>query len=355
MRWENLREDRDGDTLFDIARLAPQPDRGTGRAGLAAPGTGPVEAGDDGDAVAVEIRARSIINRVGGDDPMFRWTLNPYRGCGHACVYCFARRTHEYLDLDSGHDFDTKIMVKTNAGELLRAELARPGWRGEPVAMGTNTDPYQRAEGRYRLMREIIAAFRDAANPFSILTKGRLILRDTDLIEQAARVTDVGLAVSVGSVDERVWRSVEPGTPRPRSRLDVVRAFADRGLDCTVLMAPILPGLTDSAEQIDATAGAIAAAGARRLTPIVLHLRPGAREWYRAWLTREYPHLLPLYRDLYGNGSYAPATYRKRIGALVREAAGRHGLNRPGSHRNEGESAPEPAKEPEPAQLSLPW
>ena len=164
----------------------------------------------------------------------------------------------------------------------------------------------------------------------------------------------LGLAVSVGSVDERVWRSVEPGTPRPRSRLDVVRAFADRGLDCTVLMAPILPGLTDSAEQIDATAGAIAAAGARRLTPVVLHLRPGAREWYRDWLTREYPYLLPLYRELYGNGSYAPAAYRKRIAALVREAAERHGLTGPGNHRNGSENAPG-SREPEPAQLSLPW
>lgn len=333
MRWENLREDTDGTGQQTLFEAPPPPERGTGRAGLRAPGPGPVESGDDGAPVAVEIRARSILNKVPGEDPMFRWTLNPYRGCAHACVYCFARRTHEYLDLDSGRDFDTRIMVKVNAGELLRAELASPGWAGEPVAMGTNTDPYQRAEGHYRLMPQIIGALKDAANPFSLLTKGRLVLRDLDLIEEASRVTDVGLAVSVGSVDEAVWRKVEPGTPSPRARLDVVRRFAERGLSCSVLMAPILPGLTDSAEQIEETVAAIAEAGAARLTPIVLHLRPGAREWYRSWLQREYPHLVPLYRELYGRGSYAPKAYSDAVVAAVHEAAARHGLNGPAAHR----------------------
>ncbi|WP_017615464.1 Rv2578c family radical SAM protein [Nocardiopsis salina] len=337
MRWENLREDTADETAQQtLFEAPPLPERGTGRAGLRAPGPGPVESGGDGSPVAVEIRARSILNKVPGEDPMFRWTLNPYRGCAHACVYCFARRTHEYLDLDSGRDFDTRIMVKVNAGELLRAELASPGWAGEPVAMGTNTDPYQRAEGHYRLMPQIIGALRDAANPFSLLTKGRLVLRDLDLIEEASRVTDVGLAVSVGSVDEAVWRSVEPGTPSPRARLDVVRRFAERGLSCSVLMAPILPGLTDSAEQIEETVAAIAEAGAARLTPIVLHLRPGAREWYRSWLQREHAHLVPLYRELYGRGSYAPKAYSDAVVAAVHEAAARHGLNGPAAHRPRG-------------------
>ena len=334
MRWENLRE---GTTTVEQTALfdhTPPPARGTGRAGLHTAGPGPVRAGQDGEPVAIEVRARSIINQVPGDSPLFRWSVNPYRGCSHACVYCFARRTHEYLDLDSGHDFDTRIVVKVNAGERLRAELARPSWRGEHIAMGTNTDPYQRAEGRYQLMPQIIAALRDAANPFSILTKGTLVLRDLDLLEQAARVTEVGMAVSVGSVDEAVWRTVEPGTPSPRARLDVVRRLAERGLECSVLMAPILPGLTDSAEQIEETVAAIAAAGAARVTPIVLHLRPGAREWYRAWLSREHPGLLPLYGRLYGRGSYAPESYRRIVTEAVREIAGRHGLNRPGpAHR----------------------
>lgn len=350
MRWESLREQHDDLALFDRAAVAPEPsgqERGTGRAGLSDPGPGPVLGGDGGDAVAVEIRARSIINRVPGEASVpFRWTVNPYRGCSHACVYCFARRTHEYLDLDSGHDFDSKIMVKVNAGELLRRELANPRWSGEPIAMGTNTDPYQRPEGRYRLMPQIIAALRDFANPFSILTKGRLILRDLDLLEQAARVTDVGLAVSVGSLDETVWRSAEPGTPRPDARLDIVRRSADRGLSCSVLMAPILPGLTDSAEQIEATVAAIAESGAASLTPIVLHLRPGAREWYLQWLAREYPHLVSKYRELYGRGAYAPRDYRDLIGARVRDAARRHGLLRPESGdrpRHRPDSAEDPA------------
>ncbi|WP_017608660.1 Rv2578c family radical SAM protein [Nocardiopsis xinjiangensis] len=337
MRWENLRHDTEDTGQQPLFEAPPPPERGTGRAGLKAPGPGPVESGTGDAPMAVEIRARSILNRVPGEDPMMRWTLNPYRGCAHACVYCFARRTHEYLDLDSGRDFDTRIMVKTNAGELLRAELARPDWAGEPVAMGTNTDPYQRAEGHYRLMPQIIGALREAANPFSLLTKGRLVLRDLDLIEEASRVTDVGLAVSVGSVEEAVWRSVEPGTPSPRARLDVVRRFAGRGLSCSVLMAPILPGLTDSAEQIEETVAAIAEAGAARLTPVVLHLRPGAREWYRSWLQQEYPHLVPLYRELYGRGSYAPKAYSDAVVAAVREAAGRHGLNGPATHRGRKE------------------
>ncbi|MBB4935016.1 DNA repair photolyase [Lipingzhangella halophila] len=266
---------------------------------------------------------------------------------------CFARRSHEYLDLDSGRDFDTKIMVKVNAGELLRRELAHPRWNGQPIAMGTNTDPYQRAEGRYQLMPGIIAALRDFANPFSVLTKGRLILRDIDLIVEAAQVTDVSLAVSVGFTDDALWRSVEPGTPRPRSRLDVVRRFADRGVGCSVLMAPILPWLTDSPEQVEETVAAIAAAGATSVTPLVLHLRPGAREWYLAWLEREHPDLVPRYLKLYRNGAYAPKSYQNVVTARVREAARRHGLPRSGGsgeHRNGGarrgsEAAPEPAVE----------
>ena len=301
-------------------------DRERPRAGLRLPEPVPIEAGTEG-AYAIEIQARSLINQVPGASHVpFRWTINPYRGCGHACVYCFARKTHTYLDLDSGRDFDSKIVVKVNAGELVRRELSSPKWTGEPIAMGTNTDPYQRAEGRYRLMREILAALRDRGNPFSILTKGTLILRDLDLISDAARRTDVSVAVSLGSVDERLWRDVEPGTPSPLRRLEVVRQFAASGVGCSVLMAPILPGLSDSPERIDETVAALAEAGASSVTPLLLHLRSGAREWYREWLQREHPQLVPLYARLYRNGAYLPKSYQQDVLDLVDEAKQRHGL-----------------------------
>ncbi|GAB7041908.1 MULTISPECIES: Rv2578c family radical SAM protein [Catenuloplanes] len=299
-----------------------------------------------------EVRAKSIINRVPGSSRVpFEWTINPYRGCGHACTYCFARNTHTYLDLDAGHDFDTRVVVKVNAGELVRRELAARGWRGEHVAMGTNVDCYQRAEGRYRLMPEIIAALRDFANPFSVLTKGTLILRDLPLLREAASVTRVGISMSVGFVDESVWRSAEPGTPSPRRRLDAVAALTDAGFAVGVLMAPILPGLTDTAASIDETVAAIAASGAVSVTPLPLHLRPGAREWYARWIGRHHPHLVPRYRELYRAGSYAPKAYQREVAALVRAAARRHGLD--GAAPGAARAVPAPPAEPEPEQLTL--
>ncbi|MCO1617236.1 intein-containing Rv2578c family radical SAM protein [Micromonospora tulbaghiae] len=265
---------------------------------------------------------------------------------------CFARNTHTYLDLDAGADFDRKVIVKVNAGELVRRELAAPRWRGAHVAMGTNVDCYQRAEGRYRLMPPIIEALRDFANPFSILTKGTLLLRDLPLLRQAAEVTRVGLSYSVGFVDEVLWRAAEPGTPSPRRRLDAVRRLTDAGFSVGVLMAPILPGLSDDEESIDATVAAVAASGAASVTPLPLHLRPGAREWYARWLAREFPHLVPRYRQLYQAGSYAPQAYQREVTARVRMAARRHGLHRgeTGDNRRLPETPP-PA--PATEQLSL--
>jgi DNA repair photolyase len=305
-----------------------------------------------------EIQAKSIISRVPAASRMpFEWTINPYRGCSHACVYCFARNTHTYLDLDAGHDFDSKVVVKVNAPELLRKELGAKRWTGAHIAMGTNVDCYQRAEGRYELMRGILTALRDHANPFSILTKGTLITRDLDLLGQAAAVTSVGISFSVGFIDETTWRSVEPGTPSPRRRLEAVRRFADAGFAVTVLMAPVLPGLTDSDESIDATVAAIARAGATSVVPLTLHLRPGTREWYQLWLSTNHPELVDRYRELYRGGSYAPKTYQGDVSARVAQAARRHGLNRPGmassltQHRRIAPSAP---PEPAPAeQLTL--
>jgi len=239
---------------------------------------------------------------------------------------CFARNTHTYLDLDAGQDFNSKVVVKVNAPELLRKTLASSRWAGEHIAMGTNVDCYQRAEGRYQLMRGIISALRDHANPFSILTKGTLILRDLDLLTQAAEVTDVGLNVSVGFVDKALWRSLEPGTPSPERRLDVCAALTGAGLRCGVLMGPVVPFLSDSPAQLEAAVRRIAEAGAVHVTPIVLHLRPGTRDWYMRWLTENHPALLPRYRALYGRGSYAPKDYQAEISGRVRELARRYGV-----------------------------
>ncbi|MET9730913.1 Rv2578c family radical SAM protein [Streptomyces sp. NPDC006458] len=303
-----------------------------------------------------EIRARSILNRVPGASRMpFEWTVNPYRGCSHACVYCFARKTHSYLDLDTGIGFDTQIVVKVNAPELLRRQLGSRRWQGEHVAMGTNVDCYQRAEGRYRLMPGIIAALRDHANPFSVLTKGTLILRDLDLLKQAAEVTDVGISVSVGFTDHELWRTVEPGTPPPERRLDVVRTLTEHGIGCGVLMAPVIPFLGDHPAQLRSTVRAIAASGATSVTPLVLHLRPGAREWFMSWLGRHHPHLVRRYERLYAEGAYAPKWYQRRITGQVHELAREYGIGpaRPGMPRRTREPEPVPGPQPGATQLTL--
>ena len=274
-----------------------------------------------------EVRARSLVNRVPGASKVpFAWTVNPYRGCSHACVYCFARKTHSYLDLDTGAGFDSQIVVKVNAPDLLRRELAAPRWQGEHIAMGTNVDCYQRAEGRYRLMPGILTVLRDYANPYSVLTKGTLILRDLELLRSAAAVTDVQVSVSVGFLEESLWRTVEPGTPAPQRRLDVVRTLSEHGIGCGVLMAPVIPFLGDSPAQLRETVRAVAASGATSITPLALHLRPGAREWFMSWLEAHHPRLVRHYEALYSGGSYAPTWYQRRITGQVHELAAEYGL-----------------------------
>lgn len=266
---------------------------------------------------------------------------------------CFARKTHTYLDLDYGKDFDTKIVVKVNAPQLLRKELAAKRWKGEHIAMGTNVDTYQRAEGRYKLMRGILEALRDFANPFSILTKGTLILRDIDLLQQCAEVTDVGTNFSVGCVEQDYWRAIEPGTPSPQRRLDAVRKLNDAGIPCGVLMAPIIPFISDTNEMMERTVRAIADAGATHVSPIVLHLRKGgAREWWMAWLREHRPDLIPRYRELYGDKAYAPKKFQKEIVDKVHDLARRFGIGRAASAANARRIA-EPLPEQEPEQLSL--
>jgi DNA repair photolyase len=273
-----------------------------------------------------EVNARTIINRVPeASHVTFRWTINPYRGCSHRCLYCFARKTHTYLDLDYGEDFDTRVVVKVNAGQKLRKELAAPRWKGEHIAMGTNVDPYQRAEGRYRLMPPILEALRDFRNPFSILTKGTLMTRDLDLLVACSKVTEVGTNYSVGTVNRELWRATEPGTPSPRKRLDAVRRLNEAGVPCGVLMAPVLPFLSDDDEALEETVAAIAESGATHVTPIVLHLRKGgSREWWMRWLREHRRDLMPKYEALYGRGAYAPKDYQREIADKVHALARRY-------------------------------
>ncbi|MGH3645472.1 MAG: radical SAM protein, partial [Mycobacterium sp.] len=199
-----------------------------------------------------EVHAKSALNRVPEASQMpFRWTINPYRGCTHACQFCFARPTHKYLDLDAGRDFEREIVVKVNVPEVLRAELRRPSWQGEHVALGTNTDPYQWVEGRYRLMRGILEALRDARNPCSVLTKSPLVLRDLDLLLQIAEVAPVSANFSVPTLDEKAWRASEPHTPHPKARLEAVGELNRAGIPAGILIAPLMPGINDSPEQVE--------------------------------------------------------------------------------------------------------
>ncbi len=241
---------------------------------------------------------------------------------------CFARKTHEYLDLDAGKDFDSEIIVKVNVAEVLAKELARPSWGHQPVALGTNTDPYQRAEGRYRLMPGIIAALAASGTDFSVLTKGTLLRRDLPLIAEAASVVNVGLALSIAIYDDELQQSVEPGTPSTAARLATVTAARELGLECEVFMMPVLPYLTDTRAHLDDAFARIRTAGATSVVYGALHLRPGTKEWFFGWLERAHPELVDRYRQMYGSGSYAPKGYREWLGRKVRPLLRAHGLDR---------------------------
>jgi DNA repair photolyase len=276
------------------------------------------------DVEYIHTRAKRIVNHVPEASRMpFRYTINAYRGCAHACTYCFARPTHEFLGMNAAEEFERRIVVKVNAVEKLRRELRDPRWGGDHIAMGTNTDPYQPAEGRYKLTRGIIEVLGEARNEFSILTKSPMIVRDLDVLVAAAGRTHVRCNLSIGTVDDDVWRASEPGTPPPRQRLDAVRRLNEAGIPCGVLMAPILPGISDDPDQVEATVEAVLAAGAVSVTPILLHLRPGVREVFMPWLAEYRPDLVPRYRTLYSS-SYARAA-GVRTTQLVQELVRKHG------------------------------
>ncbi|TFV62441.1 radical SAM protein [Geodermatophilus sp. DF01-2] len=287
-----------------------------------------------------EVRSKSALNAVPAGSPMpFRWTINPYRGCSHSCTYCYARGSHEWLGFDAGRDFDSQVVVKTNLVDVLRRELARPSWRREHIALGTNTDPYQRAEGRYRLMPGVISALAGSGTPFSILTKGTLLRRDLPLLAAAARDVPIGLGVSLAIWDDELHASLEPGVPSPRARLELVRAITDAGLSCGVFLAPVLPGLTDRRADLDAALRAVAEAGATGVTVVPLHLRPGAREWFSAWLAREHPQLVPRYQQLYRRGATVAPEYRRWLAGRVAPLLEQYGLDRQGGGEARGVDA----------------
>jgi DNA repair photolyase len=269
----------------------------------------------------LEVNAQRVINPVPPQSRMsFRYTINAYRGCSHACAYCFARPTHEYLNLNIGDDFERRIVVKINAVERVRAEVQAKRWAGDLIAMGTNTDPYQRCEGKYRLTRGIVEVLGEARNPFSILTKSSLILRDTDVLVEAARRTRVQVAFSVGTVDDDVWKLSEPGTPHPRRRLEALVKLRKAGIPTGVLAAPILPGISDSPAQLEALAEALVEAGVGSASPIVLHLRPGVKQEYLSWLADVRPDLVERYDQIYGRRAYAPKAIQSEITARFKSA-----------------------------------
>jgi DNA repair photolyase len=299
-----------------------------------------------------EIHAKSALNRVTAKSRMpFRWTVNPYRGCSHACAFCFARPTHNYLGLDAGRDFEREIVVKVNAPELVRAELSRKSWKHEHVALGTNTDPYQWVEGRYRLMTGIWEALRDSHTPCSLVTKSPLVLRDLPVLAEIAERTDITVYLSVPTIDERAWRSTEPHTPSPRARLDAVRKLNDAGVPAGILIAPLMPGINDQPEQIDEIVAIAEAAGAVGIGSMGLHLRDGVREIFFAWLRQHRPDLIDRYERLYSRGAYLPATEQKRMQSLVRSKR-----RRPPRRRDWIRPRPddqEPSASNEPPQQSL--
>jgi DNA repair photolyase len=276
-----------------------------------------------------EIRARSAINKVPARSKMpFRHTINPYRGCTHACAYCFARPTHTYLDFNAREDFEREIVVKVNAPELVRAELARPSWKGDHVALGTNTDPYQWVEGRYRLVEGIWEAMRDFANPCSVLTKSPLLLRDIELMKELVEATEFVANLSVPTLDEKAWRETEPHTPHPRKRLEAVAELNRAGIPTSVLIAPLIPGVNDAPEQVEEILELAGEAGARTVGGVGLHLRGEVREIWFDWLRQYRPDLIPRYQELYRRGAYMPSAERERLAAMARRGKGLRGARR---------------------------
>jgi DNA repair photolyase len=288
---------------------------------------------------------RSALNPVKGMG--FAWSLNPYMGCVHQCTFCYVRAFEKRADRPFDDRYGASIRVKTNIADVLRKELARPSWEREAVTVGAATDPYQPVEGRYKLTRRCLETLADFANPFGIITRGPMIIRDVDVLVRAASRADVGVTFSIPTIDTEIWAKTEPGTAPPRQRLRAVRELVDAGIKVGVGMAPILPGLSDKPELLEDVVRAAREAGATGIWSNLLHLQPGTREHFLQALERDWPELLPQYEKLYAKRSYLPAAEMKPVKEQVRELARKHDIR----DRRKLKLAPPP--EPEQLQLAV--
>ncbi|MGK2932515.1 MAG: radical SAM protein, partial [Solirubrobacterales bacterium] len=271
------------------------------------------------------VRAKSIINKVDVPWLAFAHSINVYRGCSHACVYCFARPTHTYLGFDAGRDFEKEIVVKVNAPEVLRAELARPSWERELVALGTNTDPYQWVESRYRLTRGILEALDESGTPVSVLTKSPLVLSDMEIFKRMAKSRPIRVNLSIPTMDEDAWRATEPHTPSPKARMEAVAELRRNGISSGILVAPLMPGINERPDQVEPILEAAYEADADFVTPIALNLRKETRDVFFEWLEATKPDLVERYEKLFPRGrGRLPKVEQTRITAAVREGRLRH-------------------------------
>jgi DNA repair photolyase len=299
-----------------------------------------------------EVRAKSALNRVPEASRMpFRWTINPYRGCTHACTWCFARPTHTYLDFNAREDFEREIVVKVNLPEVLRAELKRPSWTREHVALGTNTDPYQWVESRYKLMPEVWAALRDSGTPCSVLTKSPLLLRDLELMKELAERVGFTANLSVPTLDEKAWRATEPHTPHPRKRIEALAELGRAGIPTGMLIAPLMPGINDDPRQVEEILELAGEAGVGHVGGIALHLRGEVRDIFFDWLRAHRPDLIPRYEALYARGAYVPRREQERLSSLAR--GGRRAPEEGMRRVRRPTAPPGPAPAPRTAQESL--
>jgi DNA repair photolyase len=290
-----------------------------------------------------EVTCRSALNRVQGMP--FSWTLNPYRGCTHACHYCFARRYQTQFELGPGDHFSSVIFVKVNFAEVLRRELDKPSWTRESVAFGTATDPYQPIEGHYKITRHSLEALLAARNPISLVTKGPMIVRDTDLLAEIGRRYGCTVYMSVPTVDEDAWRALEPGTAHPLQRLRAVRHLREAGVNAGVLMAPVVPGFTTQPAKLDATIRAIADHGAAFMGANIMYLKGGTKDHFMGFLAHAFPHMVEGYNRLYA-GAYASPEYVTAVRGMIGAIQKRYDVNKrpqavPSEAENEEEAGPE--------------